>query len=347
MKRLTHLIAGAALTAAVLALPACKKQAPGNGDKKQSVYVKIEPIRAVPLVDAIEVSGTVKAFEDVTLSPEEGGVVREWTVEKGQHVKKGQVLGILKDDVLKPSYEAANAQYQMAELNAEKQQKVYAENGISELQYKNILFGRDAAKASSDLMKARWDHTRLRSPINGVFEDRYHEAGEMAPPGMPIARVVNASVVKIAADVPEKYAGQIRVGTAAVITLDAVPGDTLRGRVTYCGTTVSALNRTLAVEIRLPNPGLRLKPEMIAKVQLLRETKASTILVSEDIVQLVDRGREIVYVEQNGHAQERRLMLGGRQGNMVEVLNGLVAGDRLIVVGYQKLVDGTPVVVTQ
>jgi membrane fusion protein (multidrug efflux system) len=69
--------------------------------------------------------------------------------------------------------------------------------------------------------------------------------------------------------------------------------------------------------------------------------------VSENIVQLVDRGRSIVYVENGGKAEERTLRLGARQGNMLEVLDGLKAGDRLITVGYQKLVNGTPVAITQ
>jgi multidrug efflux pump subunit AcrA (membrane-fusion protein) len=86
---------------------------------------------------------------------------------------------------------------------------------------------------------------------------------------------------------------------------------------------------------------------MIAKVKLLREVKMNALLVSENIVQLVDRDRTIVFVENGGKAEERRLKLGGRQGIMVEVLEGLNAGDHLIVSGYQKVVNGSPVSVTQ
>ena len=86
---------------------------------------------------------------------------------------------------------------------------------------------------------------------------------------------------------------------------------------------------------------------MVAKVKLLRETKNNAILVSENIIQLVDRDRYIVYVENNGKAEERRLRLGGKQGIMVEILEGLRPEDHLIVSGYQKLVNGSPVVVVQ
>jgi multidrug efflux pump subunit AcrA (membrane-fusion protein) len=86
---------------------------------------------------------------------------------------------------------------------------------------------------------------------------------------------------------------------------------------------------------------------MVAKVRLLREVKANAVLVSENIVQLVDRNRSIVYVENGGKAEERQLKLGGRQGIMLEVLEGLKAGDRLIVNGYQSVINGSPVTVTQ
>ena len=326
----------------------CKKSAnENNGQRIQPANVRLEIVRPAKLVDAIQVAGTVKAYEDVNLSPEEGGVVKEWKVKKGQHVKKGDLVVVLKDEVIRASYEAAEAQYKMAELNLAKQKEVFDQQGISELQYRNLEYTRDAAKANFELMKARWERTQLRSPFDGVVDNTIPNEGEFAPPGMPIARIVNTSMIKIQAEVPELYSGTVPVGTQAVISFDALPGDTLRGRVSFVGSTVSTANRTLVVEIILPNPYRKLKPEMVAKVNLLRESKSNAILVSENIIQLVDRDRTIVYVENGGKAEERRLKLGGRQGNMVEVLEGLNPGDHLIVVGYQKVVNGTPVIVTQ
>jgi len=123
------------------------------------------------LVDAIQVAGTVKAFEDVNISPEEGGVIKEWIAQKGQQVKKGDLIVTLKDEVIKAGYDAAEAQYRMADLNVEKQQKVFDQQGISDLQMKNFQYGRDAAKANADLMKARWERTQIRSTIDGVVEN--------------------------------------------------------------------------------------------------------------------------------------------------------------------------------
>ncbi len=313
----------------------------------QPVNITVQNVAPSVMIDGIQVSGTVKAFEDVLMSPEEGGIVKEWKKKKGERVRVGEIIVILKDEVIKASYEAAEAQYKMAQLNVEKQQSVYEQQGISELQYKNMVYGRDAAKANMDLMKARWERTQLRSPINGVVDNTVPSVGEMAPPGLPIARVVNTSTIKVQGEIPEMYSGMIRVGTSVSVTFDAVPGEQLNGKVSFVGSTVSAANRTMAVEILLPNPHGKLKPEMVAKVNLVKQKKNNAILVSENVVQLVDRDRFIVYVEKNGTAEERRVTIGGRQGNLVEITSGLALGDNLVISGYQKLVNGSPVVITE
>ena len=325
----------------------CKKSAQNSVNKLQPVEVRIEFVKRQRLVDMVEVAGTVKAGEEANISAEEGGIVVKWKIRKGQQVKKGDVVAILKDDVIKAGWAAAEAQYKMAELNLQKQQGVFDEKGISELQFKNLEYGRDAAKAGAELMKARWEHTQIRSPIDGVLDNTIPHEGELAPPGVPIARVVNMSVVKVVTEIPELYAGTISPGTPALVTFDALPGDTIRGRVSFVSSTVSSTNRAFAAELIQPNTFRHLKAEMVAKVRLLRVTKNDAILVSESVVQLVDRDRMIVYVANNGRAEERRLKLGSRQGGQVEVLEGLNAGDHLIVVGYQKLVNGTPVIASQ
>lgn len=327
-------------------IPSCRNSGnPGDAKKVQPIPVRVKVLQPMPLVDGVVVAGTVKAYEDAMLSPEEGGVVKEWKVKKGQYVRRGDLIVVLKDDVIKASYEAAEAQNRMAELNFDKQRKVFDEQGISELQFKSIQYSRDAAKANADLMKARWERTQLRSPIDGIVDNTIPNEGEFAPPGVPLARVVNTSVIKIQAEVPELYSGSIATGATGIMTFDALPGDTLRGKVSFIAPTVSAANRTMQIELILSNPLRKLKPEMVAKVKLLRESKAEAILVPEEVIQLVDRDRIIAFVDNNGRSEERRLKLGGRQGNMIEALEGLRAGDRLIVTGYQKLTDGSPITI--
>jgi membrane fusion protein, multidrug efflux system len=313
--------------------------------QEQAIPVKVEEVHLLPFTDALQVTGIVKAYQDVMLSPEEGGVVKQWLVKKGETVKKGQVLGILNDDVIKASYDAAQAQYKLAQINYNKQGNVYKEKAISELQFKNSQYSRDAAKAQADLMHARLERTRLRSPIDGIFDDYYFDEGEFAPPAVPVAHIVNIRAIKIAADVSEQFISEIRLGSPARIIPDSYPNDTLDGRINYVGSTISASNRTMPVEIDIPNPGLKLKPEMIARVRIVRSQQRNAILVNQEIIQQVDRGKMVVFVERDGVAEQRVVKVGARQGELVEVVEGLKPGDRLIISGFQKLVNGQMVVI--
>jgi len=341
------LIAGSTL---LLGLQSCnnseaKQDAPAK--TKPALSVRVEELTGRPLIDAIQVTGIIKALDDVMISPEEGGVVKEWKARKGQWVAKDAVIVVLKDEVAKASYDAAEAQYKIAELNAEKQEKVYQEQGISELQFKNMLYNRDAAKANSDLMKARWERTRIKTSAAGILDDYYFDEGEFAPPAVPIAHVVNISTLKIQAEIPERHAGSVVLHTPVLLTFDAFPGDTMKATVSFVGSTVNASNRSLPIEMLIDNPGRKLKPEMIAKVKILRASKKNALLVSENVVQLVDKGRNIVFVVNGGLAHERPVVLGAHQGNLVEVLEGLKPGDSVIVTSVESLVNGQPVTVAK
>lgn len=351
MNSIKVLTAAVLVSALVLGLASCgesdAKTDPGSlqDPAAQAVKVKVLEIQLSPFTDVIQTTGIVKAMEDVMLSPEEGGVVKQWLVGKGEKVRKGQLLGILNDDVIKASYDAAQAQYNIARLNFEKQESVYKEKAVSELQYKSAQYSRDAAKAQADLMKARLERTRIKSPIDGIFDENYFDEGEYAPPGVPIAHLVNAQSVKIAAEVTERYASLVRVGSLVRIVPENTPEDTLEGRINYVGASVSASNRTLPVEVLLKNTGLNLKPEMITRVSIVRSQRQNAILVDENVVQQIDRGKMVVFVENNGIAEQRIVKLGARQGTQLEILHGLKPGDRVIVTGIQKLVNGQTVTV--
>ncbi|MEK7250633.1 MAG: efflux RND transporter periplasmic adaptor subunit [Bacteroidota bacterium] len=317
-----------------------------NNNSVREVHVQVQELQPRPFIETLQLSGSIKAYDDITLSPEEGGVVKEWKYAKGQFVPKGVAVVVLNDDVIKPSYDAALAQYKSSELTFEKQQKVYSEQAVSEWQLKTTEYNRDAAKAQADLMQARWQRTRITSPVNGILDERYVDKGEMAPPGVPIARVVNIQSVKVSVNVPERYAGSIKLGTPISLTVLAYPGQVFSGKISYIGATINTDNRTFPIESVIPNPGMKLKPEMIAKVKISQSVQKNALLIEEGIVQQLDRNKLVVYVVNEGKAHERVVQLGGRQDNLVEIVSGLNVGEKVITSGYQEVINGQPVAVT-
>jgi membrane fusion protein (multidrug efflux system) len=352
MKRRAIVIAWLLGIAPALLFIACgdSEAQPGTEQQKsheQIAPVKVRSVNIEPFAETLSLTGYVQALDDIIVSTEEGGVLKEWKVSKGRRVRKGQVLALMNDDVLKPMYEAAHAQYLTSQLNYEKQKNVYSEQAISELQFKTAEYTRDAAKAQADLAMARLERSRIKSPVSGILDDRLIDRGELAPPGAPVARVVSIDRVKILIYVPERYAGTVERGAEVSFTVSSFPGETFAGKVSYVGAAVMTDNRSFPVELVLSNPGRTLKPEMIANATILQTAPRDAILLEDNVVQEIDQGKYVVYVEDNGTARERTVTLGRRNRSMVEITSGLNEGDRVIVVGQRNIFDGQSVTVEQ
>jgi membrane fusion protein (multidrug efflux system) len=315
----------------------------GGAPDERVIPVQVEVVGTSPFRETLQLTGTIRAVDDILLSTEEGGILREWLVPRGAYVEAGQVIAMINDDVLSPAFEAADAQYKTAELNFQKQRKVFDEAAVSELQMKSAEYARDAAKAQADLARARWERTRVKSPIAGVVEDRLADAGELLPPGAPLARIVSLSRVKAVINVPERYAGTIERGGRVTLTVTAYPGERFDGAVSFVGAAVNPDNRSLPIEVMIGNAGRRLKPDMIARAVIAQSEEREAILVNESLLVQFDDKTYALYVEQDGRAVRRSVALGARNGSDAEVLTGLSPGDRLIVSGTQGLFDGQPV----
>lgn len=339
-----HIITGMAVIAAIAALSACGSSNAENGKEKKTmkeaeVFVKAEPVQLKDFTETIQLTGSVESQYNITVPAEEGGRIVSWKAEKGSFVSKGQILVQIDDAMIKAGYDAALAGYNMAEVNYQKQKAAFDEQAISALQLKNLEYQRDAAKAQADLAKTRLEHTAVRSPISGVLNDRYADEGEMTGPGMPIAQVIDMNQMKVMVGVPERYSKELRKGLQVEFTVDAFEGEIFTGTIAFVASAVSPDNRSIPVEIHFANAQGKLKPQMIAAVKLKLLSSGKAILISQDYIQQVDMGKLVVYVVNNGVAEERLVTLGGTDGSMVRIVNGLKEGDRIVTVGHQNLID--------
>ena len=345
MRSTLYLVSGAAAVSLSLLAISCgdaqsERGAQASPPPTRATPVRVETLEAVPFGETLNVTGYLEALQDVTLSTEEGGVLKEWLVPKGRRVTKGQLLGRLKADLLSPQFEAAEANYKIADLTYQKQREVFKEQAISELQLKTSEFARDAAKAQAQIARARYERTQIISPVNGIFDNRFVEAGELAPPGSPVARVVSLDRIKAVLLVPERYSGTIRRGVNVEVVVTAFPNETFSGTITYVGAAVIADNRSIPIEILLSNPDLKLKPDMIARARIVQSETRMVIAVDEASVIQFDQKRQGVYVVDNGNAAMRVVTTGARSGGKVVILSGVQEGDQLIISGYQQIADG-------
>jgi len=346
--------------ALLLGAAACGGTVEG-GDKEASgvapdtftrvINVVVQELTPESFSEDIRLTGTVEAMQDVTVSAEESGVIRELLVEKGSSVRAGQPIARIDDRVLAPQVDQARAQAALARETWERRKRLYEEDKVgSELAYLEARYTAEEAQARLAALEERLARSVVRAPIEGILDDRFVEVGTMVSPGARVARIVDVDPVKVTAGVPERYAADVRPGAAVSVTFDVLAEPAFEGTIRYVGAAVNARNRTFPVEFTIPNPGGGIKPAMVANVSVVRRTVEGALVLPQDAVVRVSDGYVVFVVRSEGGAEvaeSRPVTLGASQGNRVVVVDGLEAGDRLVVVGQKQVANGDRVRVVE
>lgn len=356
------------LLASVAVAAAACSGADGASDQEQQAQadrmnqgVRVETLVLQPssFTDVIEVTGTVKAVDDATLSAQASGTVIA-IANLGASVASGTAVAQLDPQIpraaveqAEANVEAARAQFDLAEDNYDRQTPLYRDSIISAVEYETVraqlsqaraqLAQANAALASAQKQLA---NTYVRAPFSGVVERQFVERGEQVSPGMPVVRMVNTSRVKISAGVPERYSGDINAGTPVEVRFSAYNMGRRLGSISFVGSAIDSESRTFPIEVELENVGRDLKPQMVAQLHITRERLDDVIVVPRSAV-LRDELGNAVFVVHSGDrissAERRSVVLGPSYGSNVVITSGLSGGDEIVVAGQTNLTDGDSV----
>jgi membrane fusion protein, multidrug efflux system len=318
---------------------------PGAPESTQRVVnVEVLQVALEPFEDQLGITGSVEAERDVTVAAEESGVIRQLFVDKGRVVRAGQAIARIDDRVLRAQYEQATAEATLARETFDRQRRLWEEERIgSEMNYLRARYGAETAEANARVLAARLERTVVRAPISGMLDARTVEVGSMVSSGSPVARIIDIDTLKVTGGVPERYAGEIRQGSAALVTFDNLAGREFAARTTFVGASVNEQNRTFPVEVAIPNAGGTIKPGMVAKVRLARGAMREAILVPREAVLRAETGYIVFIVREEAGRQisePRPVLTGSGAGNRVVIESGLEPGDRIVVVGQNQVANG-------
>jgi len=326
--------------------------APADGAEEQSsaadfvrvINVETELIVAQDFLEDIRLTSAVLANQDVTLSAEESGVIREVFVDKGARVSRGDPLAKIDDRVLAAQVAQARAAASLASQTWDRRKRLWEEDKAgSEIAYLESKFAAEQSAAILSGLEERLARTVIRAPFAGVLEERHVEVGSMVNPGESIGRLVDLDPVKVMAGVPERYATEVHVGATATLFFDVLGDEEFSSPIRFVGSTVDPQTRTFLVEVQLPNPNGEIKPQMVARMSITRREVSSAIVVPQDALIRVEDGYVAFVVSDRNDgtvAEVRPVVLGPTRRNMVVIESGIEAGERLIVVGQKSVADG-------
>ena len=307
------------------------------------VNIETQILRLQTFTEVINLTGVAVANQDVTISAQESGVIREIALEKGSLVQEGQELFKIDDQILQSQVAEAKAGADLAKETWVRRKRLFEGEGVgSELAYLEAKYMAEQADARLEILLTRLANTVIRAPIEGVLEDRMVEVGTMVNVGRDVGRLVSLNPMKVVAGVPERYAIDVSSGTSAVAIFDALRVRS-EGTISYVGATVDPSNRTFQIELEMDNPGGVIKPEMIANVSVVRNDYTNVIVIPQEALVRTEDGY-VVYLadgsDGNFRAVSKFVEVGPSQGNQVLIEKGLEVGDELIVMGQTLISNG-------
>jgi len=194
-----------------------------------------------------------------------------------------------------------------------------------------------AAKAKTESAQLQLQYAKITSPIDGVVTDRPLYAGEMAPAGSPILTVMNLSQVVARAHISQQQAAQLKVGDPATISIPSQPGD-FKGRVTLVSPALDPNSTTVEVWVQVPNPAMKLKPGASVRVSMVGETVKNAIVApAAALLTDPDGVTSVIVLDSDNKPTKKKVKVGIRSGNDVQILDGLKNGDRVVTVGAFEL----------
>lgn len=321
-----------------------------------AVPVQVEQVESGEIAEVVTATGTVSALHDVLISSETAGTIAELHVQVGDEVNRGDLL-VQVDPELKQlameqaeaALQQARAAYEKAEKDFERNEKLYDNKDISAHVFETARLQRDSAhaalltaRANLKIAERQLRDTGIRSPANGLVAARMVDIGSTVAAGSPVAKVVDISKVKIKFGVPERDVVKLEKGQAANIGVSALPGQTLNGEVTAVGPQADLATRTFPVEVLVANPDQKLRAGMIADVTVVTRARSAVPLLPRRAL-LERSGETLVFVVRNGIAEKRTPVLGLDKEEHVAVEKGISAGETVVVLGQENLVDGSRV----
>jgi multidrug efflux pump subunit AcrA (membrane-fusion protein) len=278
-----------------------------------------------------------KARQDVTSSKEALDAAQKVYESRKQLLEQGALARRLVDES-NVAYVQARSQYDIATQHLQALDRVSQPE-----QTKGAQAQTDAAKARYDASLAQLSYSEIRSPIAGVIADRPLYAGEMASPGSPLLTVVSVSRVIARANVPVSQAASLKVGDSGTIA-QTEGGIELNGKVTVVSPAVDPNSTTVEVWVEADNPGEKLKPGATVHVSILAEKIPNAIVIPTVALLPSDEGGvQVMVVGADSAAHQKKVDLGAREPDKVQVVKGLDVGEKVITGGGVGLDDGAKV----
>ncbi len=302
--------------------------------------------------DSLTAIGSVNAVQGVMVAPEIGGTVAQIAFESGATVNQGDLLVKLDTSSEDAQLRAAEAQVQLARLNAERTRQLRADKTVSQAELDQAEASLLQNQANADAIRATIAKKTIRAPFAGKLGIRLVNLGEQLDTGKSIVSLQALSPVYVDFSLPQQDLEKLRTGLKVRVAADAYPDKKFEGELTAINPDLNATTRSVQLRASFANADQLLRPGMFVRVAVELSDEEKVLAIPSTAILSAPYGDAIYLVESqaangvtNLVVQQKFIRTGRALGDFISVESGLQAGDLVVAAGQFKLHNGDRVLV--
>lgn len=313
---------------------------------QQAVPVRVQTLQVSEFRDVIEALGTAGANESIVVTAQVQDIVTRVHFDDGEVVTAGQLL--VEMESREETARVQELQFRLAEAKRQYQRllDLSRQNAASQQQLEMQDVTVKEISAQLEVAETQLAQKRITAPFAGRLGVRQISNGSLVSPGAQITTLDDISLIKLDFNVPELFFASLQVGQRVSALSDAYPGHEFTGMINSIDSRVDPMTRSILVRAEIANESLKLRPGMLLRVNLLRSIDETLVLPERAIVPIQDR-HYVYVVGSDNIAKQQQITIGRRKPGIVEVVDGLRPGTRVITEGIVRLRDGVAVTIME
>lgn len=352
--------------------PAAEAAEAAPGTDGQPIEVTLADVEERDIPITIQATGAFVADEESNVAPETSGLVAATSADIGDRVAAGAVIARLSTADAELRLEQARASLQQAEAAAAQARERYNLARANAGRYESLVKTGDVsrtlqeqaaseaettrqgvataeaavaeARSREALAKKALADTTIRAPFSGFITNRPVAVGEYVTPASTVATVLKLDPIRLRLQVPELQASRLRVGQQVTATVEALEGRSFDGRLVAINPALDAATRATLVEVSIANPQGAIKAGMFATAEVaLGSTERALFVPRDAVIEDANTNSFRVFTSDGTTARLRIVQPGAAAGNLLRVVSGVGAGDRVVTDGREHLFDGATV----